>query len=136
MYTKRVSFAGKQIIMSTQFHGLRTTVYMVSDLEAAAKWYTGILGTDPYFNTPYYVGFNVGGFELGLHPEAEGTVKGNSVLTYWGVDDVDEMMKKLTSAGAVEYEKPNEVGEGIVVASVKDPWGNVLGIIRNPHFNS
>lgn len=120
--------------MNSAFHGLRTVVYMVPDVEAAKTWYAGILGIAPYFDTPYYVGFNVGGYELGLHPEPDNTIRGNNQGAYWGVDDVAAMMGKLIAAGATEYEKVADVGEGIIVASVKDPWGNIFGVIHNPHF--
>ncbi len=120
--------------MSQTFQGLRTVVYMMPDLKVATKWYTEILGIEPYFNTPYYVGFNVGGYELGLHPKADETTTGDNVYAYWGVADVPETMDKLIAAGATLHEKPTDVGEGIIVAAVKDPWGNVFGIINNPHF--
>lgn len=120
--------------MSTDFHGLRTTVYMVADLKAATIWYKDILGVEPYFDTEFYVGFNVGGYELGLHPAGDNTVPGSNVHTYWGVADVVATMDKLLAAGAVESEKPTDVGEGIILASVKDPWGNIFGFIHNPHF--
>jgi len=120
--------------MSDTFQGLRTVVYMMPDLKAATAWYTDILGKEPYFNTPYYVGFNVGGYELGLHPQTGETVTGDNVYAYWGVDDVPATMDKLIAAGATQHEKPTDVGEGIVLAAVKDPWGNVFGVINNPHF--
>ncbi len=120
--------------MSQTFQGLRTVVYMMPDLKVATKWYTEILGIEPYFNTPYYVGFNVGGYELGLHPKADETTTGDNVYAYWGVADVPETMDKLIAAGATLHEKPTDVGEGIILAAVKDPWGNVFGIINNPHF--
>lgn len=108
-----------------QILGLRTTIYRVSDLSKATQWYSDLLGFPPYFDEPFYVGFNVGGFELGLQPE-EGAVKTKSegVNTYWGVEDVEATFAKLISMGATEYEKPTDVGGGIQVAMVKD-----LGII-------
>ncbi len=120
--------------MSTPFHGLRTVVYIVDNLKAATKWYTDILGQEPYFNTDFYVGFNVGGYELGLHPQKEPMEKTANVYSYWGVDNVEEMYQKLLSNGCTELEKPTDVGEGIILAAVKDPWGNALGVINNPHF--
>lgn len=120
--------------MSTPVLGLRTTIYMVNDLPAATEWYKKILGIEPYYNTEYYVGFNVGGYELGLHPAAADNVQGTNIHTYWGVADVEGMLEQLLAAGATEHEQPNDVGGGIVLASVKDPWGNIFGIINNPHF--
>jgi lactoylglutathione lyase len=118
-----------------QLLGLRTTIYRVSDIEKAKEWYADLLEFPPYFDEPFYVGFNVAGFELGLQPE-EGAVKTKSegVNTYWGVEDIDATFARLISIGATEHEKPTDVGGGIKVAMVKDPWGNLFGIIYNPHF--
>lgn len=120
--------------MDNIFQGLRTTVYMVPDLKAATEWYTGVLGIEPYFNTEFYVGYNVGGYELGLHPAPDNMVVGDNVHTYWAVDDVPATVERLLSAGATSFEEPNDVGGGIVLAAVKDPWGNLFGVIDNPHF--
>ncbi|MEZ5016912.1 MAG: VOC family protein [Flavipsychrobacter sp.] len=123
--------------MSSKIGGLRTTVYKVPDMDAAKKWYSETFGITPYFDEPFYVGFNVGGYELGLHPEGEESMgeRTANVYTYWAVDNVEEMYAYLLNNGATELEKPTDVGEGIILAAVKDPWGNALGIIDNPHFN-
>lgn len=116
--------------------GLRTVVYHVKDLESAKHWYASVLGMDPYFDTPYYVGFNVGGFELGLHPtesEPEAGQPGSSVA-YWGVPNAESEIKRLVYLGATPRSDVEEVGDGIKVADVLDPFGNILGIIENPHF--
>ncbi len=52
------------------FLGLRTAIYHVDDIERARDWYSSILGFKPYFDEPFYVGFNVAGYELGLQPAA------------------------------------------------------------------
>lgn len=116
------------------FLGLRTCIYFVPDVAAATAWYSKVLGFQPYFNEPYYVGFNVGGYELGLHPEKAAAHKGETVETYWGVDDIQATFAHLLACGATANAQPNHVGEDIWVATVKDPWGNVIGIIKNPHF--
>lgn len=120
--------------MDTPFKGLRTVVYMVENLKEATVWYQDILGIEPYFDTEYYVGFNVDGYELGLHPQKNKMDKTTNVQAYWAVDDTEEMYRSLLSKGAGELEKPMDVGGGIVLATVKDPWGNAFGIIYNPHF--
>lgn len=121
--------------MKGEFHGLRTTIYKVSDINKAKAWYSKALGIQPYFDEPFYVGFNVGGYELGLQPEEgdEGAAKGG-VVSYWGVDDVKKTYARLLSQGATAHEEPADVGGNIIVAAVKDPWGNIFGVIYNPHF--
>ena len=117
------------------FLGLRTTIYKVTDIEKAKAWYTRVFEVAPYFDEPFYVGFNIGGYELGLQPdETPATEKSEGVLTYWGVEDAHQSYTRLLEMGATEFEKPTEVGGGIVVAAVQDPWNNVVGIIYNPHF--
>lgn len=123
------------IIMKTKsFLGLRTTAYIVSDLNAAKKWYTIAFETKPYFDQPFYVGFNISGYELGLLPDENKLRKGENILSYWGVDNIQKVYEKLIQLGATSHEKPTNVGGDIVVASVKDPWNNIIGIIYNPEF--
>lgn len=118
------------------FQGLRTCIYKVDDIEKAKAWYTEVLGFAPYFDEPFYVGYNVAGYELGLIPqEGESTLHEGGVHTYWGVEDVEVMFQRLLGMGAIAYETPHEVGSGIVVGMVKDPWGNLFGMIYNPHFS-
>jgi len=119
--------------VSEVFLGLRTAVYYVHDIQKARDWYSSVLGQQPYFDEPFYVGFNVAGFELGLHPD-EGRSKGEGHAAYWGVDNAETALQKLLELGATENEGVQDVGGGIKVATVKDPFGNVLGIIENPHF--
>ncbi|MGI8470254.1 MAG: VOC family protein [Pyrinomonadaceae bacterium] len=114
--------------------GLRTVIYQVEDLAKAKDWYSSVLGFAPYFDEPFYVGFNVDGFELGLDPNGENVVKGNNAIAYWGVNDIQTASQKLRELGAETVAEATNVGEGIFVAQFKDPFGNVFGIIENPHF--
>lgn len=116
------------------FQGLRTVIYHVDDLQKAKEWYSNVLGIKPYFDEPFYVGFNVGGFELGLDPDMKNISKGNNVVAYWGVKDAKAAYRRIQDLGAKKHSDPREVGGGIVVATVTDPYGNVFGIIENPHF--
>jgi predicted enzyme related to lactoylglutathione lyase len=116
------------------FQGLRTVIYHVDDLNKAKAWYTEVLGVRPYFDEPFYVGFNVGGFELGLDPDMKSVTKGNNVIAYWGVKDIEASYQKVLELGAQPHSGVQEVGDGIRVATVTDPFGNVVGLIENPHF--
>ena len=116
------------------FLGLRTVVYYVDDIKKARDWYSSILGFAPYFDEPLYVGFNVAGYELGLQPSEPSTSKTEAVVAYWGVEDANATLSYLLERGATLNEGVQDVGENIKVATVKDPFGNVFGIIENPHF--
>ncbi len=118
-----------------QFLGLRTAKYSVKDLAAARAWYRTVLEVEPYFDEPFYVGFNVGGYELGLVPdEAAGPARPEAGVAYWGVADAERAFARLLSLGGVAQEPVTEVGGGIKVGAVHDPFGNVFGVIENPHF--
>jgi predicted enzyme related to lactoylglutathione lyase len=113
--------------------GLRTAIYPAPDLQGAKAWYSEVLGQPPYFDQPFYVGFEVGGFELGLLPFGTPGTGGPQPL--WGVADIEATHARLLALGAKALEPVNDVGDGIRVAAVLDPFGNRLGLIQNPHFD-
>jgi catechol 2,3-dioxygenase-like lactoylglutathione lyase family enzyme len=113
--------------------GLRTVTYPVSDLASATAWYRDVLGRAPYFEEPFYVGFEVGGFELGLVPD--GTPGSTGATAYWGTADAQAEVARLVGLGARIEMAVTDVGEGILVATVADPDGNLFGVIQNPHFD-
>lgn len=115
--------------------GLRTWKVVARDLARAKAWYTQVVGHGPYFDQPFYVGFEVGGYELGIVPAEGADQPGTSgAVTYWGVSDVDATYARLLELGATPHEPIQDVGEGIRLGTVLDPDGNVLGVILNPHF--
>lgn len=119
----------------TSFRGLRTAIYAVSDLAAATAWYRGVLECEPYFNEDFYVGFDIGGFELGLVPEPDLPVDRDAAgVAFWGVDDAQAAYARLVALGAHDYEPVQDVGGGVKIGAVRDPFGNVLGVVENPHF--
>jgi hypothetical protein len=116
--------------------GLRTCQYHVktSQLKIARDWYARTLSLEPYFDEPFYVGFNVEGFELGLVPDDGGAAKSGSVFTYWGVSKIEPALVRLLENGAQKSGDIQDVGAGIKKVSVIDPFGNRFSIIENPHF--
>jgi predicted enzyme related to lactoylglutathione lyase len=117
------------------FQGLRTAAYQVKELDKAKAWYGKVLGLQPYFNQPFYVGFNVGGFELGLVPAEDAKPnRAPAGIAYWGVADAQAAYKRLVELGASGFEPIQDVGDGILIGAVRDPFGNVLGVIQNPKF--
>jgi predicted enzyme related to lactoylglutathione lyase len=125
------SEGSKQEVM---IQGLRLVMYHVDDMQKAKEWYSKVLGYAPYFDQPFYVGFHVGGFELGLNPDTPKMSKGDSTYAYWGVKDCKAAYKHLLDLGAKPNTPVEDVGGGILAATVTDPWGNVFGVIENPHF--
>ncbi|QJR14553.1 VOC family protein [Usitatibacter palustris] len=113
--------------------GLRTALYPAPDLARAKAWYEKVLERKPYFDEPFYVGFSVGGFELGLVPDEIPDIDGARPL--WGVDNAEAAYAELIKLGATPLEPVKDVGDGIKVAAVRDPFGNRFGIIENPQFN-
>jgi len=118
--------------MSQLLHGLRTVIYPAADLDAAKAWWAAFLGTPPYVDQPFYVGFDVGGYELGLLPDAD---PADGALAYWGVDDVPAAVARAVAQGCEVHTPPADVGEGIVTALVRRGDGTVVGFIHNPNFS-
>lgn len=109
---------------------LRTVVYHTTDLAAAKEWYIQATGIQPYFDEPFYVGFDINGCELALDPDMTGVVPGNQSTVYWAVDSVEDAVAKMVSLGATIVQPPTNVGGPIIAASVADPFGNTIGLIE------
>ena len=117
--------------------GLRTAIYHVPDLARAKAWYAAAFGVQPYFDQPFYVGFSIGGYELGLDPNTRlvGSGAGGAVA-YWGVENIEPVVQHFVASGATLTAAVQDVGEGIKVATVSDPFGNLIGLIENPNFHA
>jgi predicted enzyme related to lactoylglutathione lyase len=109
-------------------------IYKVPDIGIAKTWYTKVFQTSPYFDEPFYVGFNIAGFELGLIPDEPSAPRSDNTVTYWGVENIQAEYDRFIEAGAKAYNEPVNVGGEIMTAELKDPWGNVIGLIYNPEF--
>jgi lactoylglutathione lyase len=114
--------------------GIQTLTYFVDDVFKGADWYAKVLGVEPYHKSEHYCGFNIGGYELGVHPGGKPTNDEGGVQGFWGVDNVEAAIKHWTDNGATQLQEPTDVGGEIIIGSVKDPWGNVVGFISNPNF--
>ena len=112
--------------------GLRTAICPISDLNSAKEWYSRVLGLTPYFDQPFHVGFAVGGFELGSLPQGQSGTSGAQPLC--GVENADDELARLVSPVGVVLEPVTDVGEGIRVAAIRDPFGNRFGLIEKPNF--
>jgi predicted enzyme related to lactoylglutathione lyase len=111
----------------SQTQGIKTVLHPVTDIEAAKKVYTALLGLPPQHDAPYYVGYDVAGQHIGLVPNSDMT----SPVAYWHVADIEAKLAEVTAAGAAVKEAPHDVGGGRLVAAFTDPDGNVLGLIQD-----
>ena len=126
--------------------GLTTVSFWADDVSAARDWYTDVLGIEPYFQRPEqgppaYIEFRVGADEdeLGLidrrYAPPNGSLDPGGAIIYWQVDDVATAVSRLIELGATEYQPVTAQGTaGFITASVVDPFGNILGLMYNPHF--
>jgi predicted enzyme related to lactoylglutathione lyase len=114
--------------------GLGTVIYHVPDLSRAKTWYAMAFQQQPYFDEPFYVGFNIAGYELGLDPNPNGPSGPGGSVAYWRVDDIAVGVQHFVDNGAAVSSPIQDVGDGIKVATVVDPFGNSIGLIENPHF--
>ncbi len=124
--------------------GLSTLRFHATDLEAAKRWYTGLLGIAPYFERPGYIEFRLGDYqhELGILDsrfrgqlgQTDASAQPGGAVVYWHVDDLDAALDRALSLGARMHEPARQFGEGFVGASVLDPFGNILGLMFNRHY--
>ena len=110
---------------------IKTIIYPVTDLDRAKALYGALLGVAPSTDQPYYVGFDVGGQEVGLNPNGYGQGM-TGPLGYWHVSDVNASVAQLVANGAEHAQPVTDVGGGKLIASVKDPDGNVIGLLQEP----
>lgn len=128
------------------FRGLATINFYAEDLDAARDWYTELLDVEPYYAfpdppaPPAYVEFRIGDNEdeLGFidrkyAPAGAASAPGGAVM-FWHVDDLAATVEKLLAMGAAEYQPVTQRGGGFITASIIDPFGNVLGVMHNPHY--
>ena len=114
--------------------GVQTIVYEVPDMALAKVFYSKAFQCEPYFEEVFYIGFNIKGYELGLHPDNPTSHRVQNVVAHWGVEDIHETLEHFLVCGADLNSPVQNVGGDILVASVRDPFGNVIGFIFNPDF--
>ena len=127
--------------MEQTLRGISTINYFAADHSAAKKWYSDFLGLEPYFERPGYAEFRLGDYqqELGIidskYVPGTDSLNGRAgVVVYWHVEDVNAVLAKAVALGARQLEAPQDRGHGFITATVVDPFGNILGIMYNPHY--
>lgn len=103
-------------------------VIPVGDLAGATTFYTTAWGVEPHTDTPYYVGFDVDGQEIGLNPNGEAEQMTGPVV-YWHTDDLAAKVAEVEEAGGTVVRPVSEVGGGTSLALLTDPSGNQVGFI-------
>jgi predicted enzyme related to lactoylglutathione lyase len=108
--------------------GIKTIIYPASDITRAKVLYTKLLGLEPYIENPYYVGFKVGDQEFGLDPRGHKS----GPVGYWHVSDIRHSLQLLLDAGGETQQAVRDVGGGKLIATAKDPEGNIIGFVQMP----
>ena len=106
--------------------GVKTVVYPVNDLAKSKALFTVLLGKEPYADAPYYVGYKVGGQDIGLDPNGHK----HGTTPYYQVDDIKQSLQALLNAGATTVQDVTDVGGGKLIAVVKDADGNIIGLTQ------
>jgi len=123
--------------------GLSTVSFYAKNIDEAKKWYSEFLGIDPYFSVPGYIEFRIGDYQHefgiidGAYAPPGATEKPSGAIVYWHVDDLQATLNRLISLGASVYLPITDHSGGkekFVTASVVDPFGNILGIMKNQHY--
>lgn len=122
--------------------GMATSNIQAADVAAATEWYTGLFGVEPYFVRDGYTEFRIGRDEdeFGIIdaryvPGALERTPGGQYV-YWSVDDVEAALADLVSRGATIFEPATVRGEGWVTGAIVDPFGNIIGVMQNPHWRA
>lgn len=122
--------------------GLCTINYYAADLTAAKQWYSDLLGVEPYYQRPGYIEFRIGDYqaELGIidrqyyHGGPDAPNKPAGAITFWHVDDINATLERITGLGGTVYIPPRDFGNNFIVAAALDPFGNIVGVMENPHY--
>src|SRR5437868_11501718 len=110
--------------------GIQLLVFPVEDVARAKALYSTLLGTEPYADAPYYVGFRVGDQEIGLDPNGHKSGMTGPV-GYFEVDDIKKTLQLLLDAGAQVQQGVKDVGGGKLIATVKDADGNPIALAQS-----
>ncbi|WP_416984807.1 VOC family protein [Streptomyces sp. T028] len=111
--------------------GVQTIIYPVKDADRAKALFSALLEVEPYADEPYYVGFKAAGQDVGLNPN--GHAQGlTGPVPYWHVSDIRARLAAVVEAGAEVLQDIQDVGNGRLIASVKDPDGNLVGLLQDP----
>jgi|SRR5581483_1641152 len=102
-------------------------VYPATDTEKAKAFFNAYLGVKPYVDSPYYIGYRTGDFEVGIDPNSN-----IGPIAYTDVTDIRASLKEMTDAGATIIKDITDVAQGLLVAQVKDAQGNVVGFRQQP----
>ena len=114
--------------MTDLFAGL-----LVSDLDAAERWWTAALGTDPVMrpnDREVVWAVEAHGYVYVEVPEDPDRVPGHGLVTLF-VPDLDERAAAIAARG-VEPSRREDYGNGARKVTYTDPDGNRLGLGGGP----
>jgi predicted enzyme related to lactoylglutathione lyase len=124
--------------MGNPIRGMATFNIFVDDLAKAKEWYSVLFNQDPYFEVPGYIEYRFGDYsaEFGIRTDRSAKNQCSTGLVYWAVNNIDDAILMLSSMPDTTQLEPRiERGStGFITASFLDPWGNEIGLIKNPHY--
>jgi predicted enzyme related to lactoylglutathione lyase len=101
--------------------------YPAADIAKAKQFFRELTGADPYADSPYYVGYKCGNVEIGLVPSQKA-----AAIAFWTVNDIAASVKALVDAGGTVVQDPTDVANGLLVATIKEPSGTIVGLRQFP----
>lgn len=107
---------------------IKLIVYPAKDLAKTKKYFSTFLGTEPYVDGEWYVGYKVGDLEIGLDPHGE------DIIAYTDTDDIEGSLKTLKDVGAKVTQEPKDVAAGLLIAKAELD-GNTWACASNPKNN-
>jgi predicted enzyme related to lactoylglutathione lyase len=107
--------------------GIKIVIYPVKDVNLSKTIFRKFLGSEPYADQPYYVGFKVNDQDIGLVPQNPEA----GMTAFYQVDDIKDSLQILVDAGAEIIQDVKNVGGGRLIASAKDTDGNIIGLVQN-----
>jgi predicted enzyme related to lactoylglutathione lyase len=111
--------------------GVKTILYPVRDPAKAKELFTRLLGVEPTADSPYYIGYDIDGQQIGLVPNGHASQGMTGTTAFFHVDDIKAGMQAVLDAGGTVQQEVRDVGGGRQVGAVTDTEGNVIGFIQD-----
>jgi uncharacterized protein len=118
----------RNALRSTLRHGALCYLQIpAADLASSSSFYEHVFGWEVDGSHP---GFEAPGL-LGQFVDDRPPAADAGLLAWISVDGIDEALAAVAAAGGSVVEAPTEDGPDRLLATVRDPAGNVLGLVEH-----